>query len=118
MSPEGISGRPELPASHASRVALISWQLATGGFHPYRGGRQGMMPSITRYTRDEVRVPLSVHPELTPGLIEALVRGVSFSRNRFADLASLRAALEAAWPVPAASSARTFEVIASLTWPR
>jgi hypothetical protein len=116
MSPEGISGRPETPASLVSRAALFAWQVTTGGFHPFRGGRYEMMPSITRYTRDEVRVPVSVHPDATAGLAEVLLRGVSFSRNRFADLGAFRAALDATWPVPAASPARTLEVIASLTW--
>ena len=116
LSPEGISGRPETPASLPSRAALFAWQLATGGFHPYRGDRNSIMASITRFSRDEVRVPLSVHPDLTPAIIEVLTRGVSFSRNRFVDLASFRVTLDAAWPVPPASSARTLEVIASLTW--
>ena len=116
MSPEGISGRPETPASLVTRAALLGWQIATGGFHPYRGGRHGMMPSLTRYTRSEVRVPLSVHPTLPNELVDVLTRGILFSGNRFADLSAFRTALDAAWPVPVASPARTLEVIASITW--
>ena len=116
MSPEGISGRPETEASLVTRSALLGWQIATGGFHPYRGGRRGMMPSLTRYTRSEVRVPLSVHPELPGELVDVLTRGILFSGNRFPDLTAFRAALDGAWPGPAASPAHTLEVVASITW--
>ena len=116
MSPEAVSGRAETPASFASRSALFAWQVATGGFHPYRGGRHELMASLTRYTRDDPRVPLTVHPQMTPALEEALKRGVSFSGQRFADVAGLRTALDAAWPLPAASETRTLDVIASIAW--
>lgn len=116
MSPEGIQGRPETAASPVTRAALLAWQLATGGFHPYRGGRHELMASLTRFSRDDPRVPLDVHPGLTPALIEVLTRGVAFTSHRFADLPSFRAALDAVWPEPAAGPARTLEVIASLTW--
>lgn len=117
MSPEAIQGRPETPASLVSRAALFAWQLCTGGLHPYRGGHHEMMPSLTRYTRDEVRVPLTAHPELPTAVADVLARGISFSKNRFADLPSFRAALDAAWTQPTATPARTLDVIASLTWP-
>ncbi|MDP2275940.1 MAG: hypothetical protein Q8N23_19610 [Archangium sp.] len=116
MSPESIQGRAETAASLVTRVTLFAWQVAAGGHHPYRGRRHDTMYSITRYTRDEVRVPLSVHPELPSAVADVLRRGLRFSRDRFADLSAFRAALEPTWPVPAASTARTFDVIASLTW--
>lgn len=117
MSPEAFSARPETPASLVTRAALMSWQVATGGLHPYRGARHELMASLTRYARDEVRVPLSIHPELTSAIAEVLGRGISFSSHRFADLAAFQAALAPLWPGPAASPARTLEVIASCTWP-
>lgn len=116
MSPEAIRGQQENSSSFASRAALFAWQLATGGLHPYRGSSRDLMPAIARYTRDEVRVPLSVNPELPKAVIEVLKRGISYSNDRFDDLASFRAALEAGWTKPAASPQRTMSVLASLTW--
>ena len=116
MSPESIQGRAQTAASLVTRATLFAWQVVAGGHHPYRGQRHDTLPSLTRYTRDEPRVPLSVHPELPLAVAEVLRRGLSFSRNRFSDLAAFRAALDLTWPVPAASAARTFDVIASLTW--
>lgn len=117
LSPESMSGRRETPASFASRAALFAWQVATGGFHPFRGGRHEIAASLTRYARDAPpRVPLTVHPQVTPALAEVLSRGVTFAGHRFADLAEFRAALDAVWPMPAADATRTLDVIASLTW--
>ena len=116
MSPESIQGRAQTAASLVTRASLFAWQVAAGGHHPYRGLRHDTMLSLTRYTRDEVRVPLSVHPDLPITVAAVLQRGLRFSRNRFPDLAAFRAALDATWPVPAASPARTFDVIASVTW--
>lgn len=117
LSPEAFGARREVPASLVTRAALLSWQLATGGFHPYRGARHELTASFTRFVHDDVRVPLSVHPEVPPALAEVFRRGVSFATDRFVDLAAFRAALTPLWPRPAASPARTLEVVASLTWP-
>jgi len=57
-----------------------------------------------------------VHPQMTPALAEVIQRGVSFAGQRFSDIAQFRAALDAVWPLPAATPARTLEVIASIAW--
>jgi hypothetical protein len=116
LSPEGIAGRRQTAASFPSRAALFAWQMTTGGFHPYRGGRHETAASLTRYSRDNPRVPLTVHPQMTPALAQVLERGASFAAHRYADLAEFRAALDAVWPLPAATAERTLEVIASITW--
>ena len=116
LSPESMSGRPSTAASFASSAALFAWQMTTGGFHPYRGGRHETAASLTRYSRDDWRVPLTVHPQMTPALAEVIQRGVSFAGQRFSDIAQFRAALDAVWPLPAATPARTLEVIASIAW--
>lgn len=116
LSPESLQGRSQTAASLVTRACLYAWQIATGGHHPYRGLRHDTMPSLTRYTRDEVRVPLSVHPDLPMAVAEVLQKGLRFSGDRFPDLAAFRAALELAWPTPPASPERTLDVIASLTW--
>lgn len=116
MSPEALSGRAETPASLVSRAALLAWQLATGGLHPFRGSRYEVLPSLSRFTRDEVRVPLQVHPHLPEPLAEVLSRGLRFAHRRFPDLDAFRHALDAAWPQPAASPTRTFSVLSGLTW--
>lgn len=118
MSPEAVRGAQETSSSFASRVALFAWQLATGGLHPYRGSsRTEIMPGLHRYVTDDLRVPLSLNPELPPGVIRVLERGVAYARNRYPELATFRAELDAAWSRPAASPARTREVLASFTWP-
>ncbi|MFO0598432.1 MAG: hypothetical protein U0228_24210 [Myxococcaceae bacterium] len=47
---------------------MLGRQLATGGYHPYRGNRFEIFPSITRYSKSEVRVPLDVHPQVSAAL--------------------------------------------------
>jgi hypothetical protein len=116
FSPESVSGRIEHDGSVASRAALLLWQLVTGGFHPYRGSRFAIFPSLTRYTRSEVRVPVEVHPQMTPALARVLGQGVLFSGERFTNLDGFREALDAVWPSPPASRERTFDLIASLAW--
>ncbi len=117
LSPEAISGRPETPGSVATRAALLLWQLVTGGFHPYRGGRYEMFPSLTRYSRSEVRVPVELHPHVGAPLAAVLAQGVRFSGDRFPDLQALQEALAPLWPEPRASPQRTFDVICGLCWP-
>jgi hypothetical protein len=116
LSPEAIAARPETAASVVTRAGLFLWQLTCGGFHPYRGGRFETLASLTRYTQTHVRVPVEVHPQLTPALADILLRGVRFGGDRYPSLDAFRDALEAAWPEPAASAQRTFDVVTSLTW--
>ena len=117
MSPEAIRGASETSSSFASRAALFAWQLATGGVHPYRGrSKRELMAGLVRYSTDELRVPLSLNPELPADVVKVLTRGIAYKNNRFPDLASFRAALDAAWTKPAASAERTREVLVSFTW--
>lgn len=117
MSPEAIRGATETSSSFASRAALFAWQLAAGGLHPYRGSnRREMMPALSRFMRDEVRVPLSLNPQLPPGVITVLTRGIAYAKDRFPDLSSFRTALAAGWTTPAASPERTRDVLLSFTW--
>lgn len=117
LSPEAFQVRDETSASLATRAGLFVHQMMTGGYHPYRGDRFQSFPSITRYTRSEVRVPVTVHPEMTPALAEAMNKAVAFSGDRFASLSEFRDALTAGWPKPAASAERTFLALTSLCWP-
>jgi hypothetical protein len=117
LSPEAIRGAQETSSSLASRVSLYAWQLATGGLHPYRGrSKREQLPSLTRYTQDHIHVPLELNPELPPAVSSVLTRGIAYRHDRFADLASFRAALDTAWTKPAATPARTMEVLASFAW--
>ncbi|MFZ5445386.1 MAG: hypothetical protein ACOZQL_35675 [Myxococcota bacterium] len=116
LSPEAVAGRAETPASLATRAALLLFQLATGGFHPYRGDRFSQFQSLTRYINSALRIEPGVHPDVPRELAAVLVRGVRFDGARFGSLEELAAALEATWPEPAASPRRTFDVVAGLTW--
>jgi len=116
LSPEAFQAREETSASLATRGALFLHQLTTGGFHPYRGNRFEIFPSVTRYTRSELRVPVTVHPEMTPLLERALVKGVNFSGERFGSIAELKAELGKHWPHPAATDERTFSTLISVCW--
>jgi hypothetical protein len=116
LSPEAFQARAETPASLATRAALFIWQLVATS-HPYRGNRFEVFESMTRFSRNEVRVRLEVHPEVTPALADVLRKGVRYSGERFADVAELRAALDATWPAPAASEARVFQTLISAGWP-
>lgn len=116
LSPEAFQAREETPASLATRGALFLHQLVTGGFHPYRGNPFEIFPSVTRYTRSEIRVPVSVHPEMTPRLEHALVKGVTFAGERFGSIAELRAELAKHWPRPAASDERTASTLINVCW--
>lgn len=116
LSPEAFQAREETPASVATRAALFVHQLCTGGHHAYRGNRFEVFPSITHYTRSEIRVPSSVHPLLPPSFHEALAKGVAFSGERFGSISALEAELERHWPAPAASDERTFACLISLCW--
>lgn len=116
FSPESVSGRAETAASLATRAGLLVFQLATGGFHPYRGDRFSQFQSLTRYIHSAVRVGPELHPHVPPALAEVLTRAVRFDGARYPSLAALRVALAAAWPEPAASPQRVFDVVAGLTW--
>ncbi len=125
-SPEFVSGLPDVPASHATRAALFAWQLATGGFHPYRrpwaagqraASSESLLERLGRYHRSEPAAPLELHPELPRAVQEVLRRGVHFSGGRFADVAAFGAALDAAWSVAPASPARVQAVLFGLAWP-
>lgn len=115
LSPEAFQGRDETPAGVATRAALFLWQLVTG-HHPFRGTRYKLFESITRFSRGEVRVPITIHPQVGPALAEVMIKGVRYAGERFGDLAELRAALDAAWPVPAASSELVFQTVVSVCW--
>lgn len=118
MSPEAIRGAPETSGSFASRAALVAWQLATGGLHPYRGALGGtVMPGLHRFVTDDARVPLRINPQLPKAVAAVLERGIAYAKNRYPDLATFRTELDAAWTTPAASAGRTMEVLASFTWP-
>ena len=116
LSPEAFQAREETSASVATRGGLFVHQLTTGGFHPYRGNQFQIFPSVTRYTRSEIRVPVTVHPEMTPLLERALVKGVNFAGERFGSIAELKAELSRHWPKPAASDERTFSTLISVCW--
>ncbi|MFO0600889.1 MAG: hypothetical protein U0228_36600 [Myxococcaceae bacterium] len=116
LSPEAFQGRPETPASLATRASLLGWQLATGGYHPYRGNRFEIFPSITRYSKSEVRVPLDVHPQVSAAFARVMLKGITFSGHRHGSLAELRAALDSTWPAPAASEERVFDLLTTLCW--
>jgi hypothetical protein len=117
LSPEAIRAAPETSASAVTRTALLSWQLITGGHHPFRGRPYELAQSLTRFLHGQVLVPLSVHPELGAELAQVFTRALAFRDNRFAGMQEFRAALERAWPKPAASVQRTLAVLASVAWP-
>lgn len=117
LSPEAVQGRAETPASFVTRAALLAWQLATGGFHPFRGRPHEMASDFLRFAHGDVRVPLSVHPLLPPAAIEVLQRGIAWASHRYDSLQAFRDALAQAWPVAAASQERTLHVLASVAWP-
>lgn len=117
LSPEALSGQPETPASAVTRSALLSWQLITGGHHPFRGRPRELAQSLTRFFRGDVLVPLTVHPGITEELAQLFTRGLAFRDGRFPDLDEFRRALGTAWPVPAANLERTRNVLASVAWP-
>jgi hypothetical protein len=116
LSPEATAAREETPASFVTRAALLSWQLCTGGFHPFRGRPHEMASDFLRFAHGEVRVPLTVHPQLPLAAIEVLQRGIAWAQHRFEHLGAFRQALAAAWPVSAASNERTLQVVASVAW--
>ncbi|MFT3710053.1 MAG: hypothetical protein QM817_20665 [Archangium sp.] len=116
LSPEAFQARDETSASLATRAALFIWQLIAT-YHPYRGNRFEVFASVTRYNRNDVRVPLEVHPDVPKALVEVMKKGVRFSGDRFANLRELRAALDAAWPKPAAPANVVFQTVISAAWP-
>lgn len=116
LSPEAMAAREETPASFVTRAALLAWQLATGGFHPFRGRPHEMASDFLRFAQGQVRVPLSVHPQLTPATIEVLERGIAWAQHRYEHVQAFREAIAASWPVPAASNERTLQVVASVAW--
>lgn len=115
LSPEAFQARDETPASLATRVSLFIWQMVAT-YHPYRGNRFQVFESMTRFSLDQLRVRLEVHPDVTPALSDVLRKGVRFSGDRFANLAELRAALSTAWPKPAASKEVVFQTLVSIGW--
>lgn len=107
LSPEAIRGEREHAASTANRGALLAWQLVAGGLHPYRPtwpSRRNETPvdTLRRMLSATPLAPLSVHPTLPRGVFEVLWRGLHADAGRFESVAALRAALDAAWDVPAA----------------
>lgn len=123
-SPEQLTGRAESPAATASRAALLAWQLASGGWHPFRGRSLGTETLLVARAielgnaqhRQQLGVP-TVPLTLPHGPAEVLRRALHPTAGRFADLAAFRAALAAAWPCPAAPPERVRAVVFGVAWP-
>lgn len=123
-SPEQLTGRAETPASTASRAALLAWQLASGGWHPFRGRSLGTETLLVARAielgnaqhRQQLGVP-TVPLSLPHGPAEVLRRALHPTAGRFADLAAFRAALAETWPCPAAPPERVRAVVFGVAWP-
>jgi hypothetical protein len=123
-SPEQLTGRAETPASTASRAALLAWQLASGGWHPFRGRSLGTETLLVARAielgnaqhRQQLGVP-TVPLSLPHGPAEVLRRALHPTAGRFADLAAFRAALAETWPCPSAPPERVRAVVFGVAWP-